>query len=223
MTQTPPGWYPEPDPGYAGPPGRVRYWDGTRWTEHVQDAAAPAPAPMFDYGPGPATTPDGQRLAGWWQRALAYLLDGFIAFPLLVLVASPVIASQWDSLHQWFSNVQTAASNGTPQPVNPPLLQFGSGPWFALSLSTLAANFLYQGVFLLWKQATPGKMIVGLRVRLRDSPGLPAGAVFARLGSTLLISLCFIVGFLDYLWPLWDDKNQALHDKLARTNVVRTR
>jgi len=28
---------------------------------------------------------------------------------------------------------------------------------------------------------------------------------------------------LDYLWPLWDDKNQALHDKLARTNVVLSR
>jgi uncharacterized RDD family membrane protein YckC len=28
---------------------------------------------------------------------------------------------------------------------------------------------------------------------------------------------------LDYLWPLWDDKKQALHDKVAKTNVVRTR
>jgi uncharacterized RDD family membrane protein YckC len=28
---------------------------------------------------------------------------------------------------------------------------------------------------------------------------------------------------LDKLWPLWDEKRQALHDKVARTNVVRTR
>jgi uncharacterized RDD family membrane protein YckC len=28
---------------------------------------------------------------------------------------------------------------------------------------------------------------------------------------------------LDGLWPLWDDKRQALHDKAARTNVVRVR
>jgi uncharacterized RDD family membrane protein YckC len=26
--------------------------------------------------------------------------------------------------------------------------------------------------------------------------------------------------YLDSLWPLWDKKNQALHDKVARTNVV---
>jgi uncharacterized RDD family membrane protein YckC len=28
---------------------------------------------------------------------------------------------------------------------------------------------------------------------------------------------------LDYLWPLWDDRNQAIHDKIAGTNVVRIR
>jgi uncharacterized RDD family membrane protein YckC len=28
---------------------------------------------------------------------------------------------------------------------------------------------------------------------------------------------------LDYLWPLWDDKSQAIHDKIAKTNVVRIR
>ena len=32
-----------------------------------------------------------------------------------------------------------------------------------------------------------------------------------------------IVGLLAALWPLWDDKRQALHDKLAKTQVVRTR
>jgi uncharacterized RDD family membrane protein YckC len=32
-----------------------------------------------------------------------------------------------------------------------------------------------------------------------------------------------LFSLLDSLWPLWDDKNQALHDKAARTNVVRVR
>jgi uncharacterized RDD family membrane protein YckC len=27
--------------------------------------------------------------------------------------------------------------------------------------------------------------------------------------------------YLDDLWPLWDAKKQALHDKVASTNVVR--
>lgn len=33
-----PGWYPDPD----GTPQRLRYWDGHRWTEHVQGAPAPS-------------------------------------------------------------------------------------------------------------------------------------------------------------------------------------
>jgi uncharacterized RDD family membrane protein YckC len=32
------------------------------------------------------------------------------------------------------------------------------------------------------------------------------------VGSLLII--------LNLLWPLWDDKRQALHDKIAATNVV---
>ena len=28
------------------------------------------------------------------------------------------------------------------------------------------------------------------------------------------------LSLLDGLWPLWDDKRQALHDKVAGTNVV---
>jgi uncharacterized RDD family membrane protein YckC len=28
---------------------------------------------------------------------------------------------------------------------------------------------------------------------------------------------------LDHLWPAWDGKKQAIHDKIARTNVVRSR
>jgi hypothetical protein len=32
-----------------------------------------------------------------------------------------------------------------------------------------------------------------------------------------------VYSLLDDLWPLWDGRRQALHDKVARTNVVRTR
>lgn len=34
------GWHPDP----AGVPGRLRWWDGERWTENVHDPAAAAPA-----------------------------------------------------------------------------------------------------------------------------------------------------------------------------------
>ena len=88
----------------------------------------------------------------------------------------------------------------------------------------------------MWKQATPGELIVGLRVRLRDRPGpMPLPTVAAALGGPVRpgrprLASCrssapsaAIYTLLDDLWPLWDDKNQALHDKIAKTNVVRLR
>jgi uncharacterized RDD family membrane protein YckC len=70
-------------------------------------------------------------------------------------------------------------------------------------------------------------MAVGISVRRSDRPG-PLDIVSAlrrRLISVLQIvplvsGLYFIVFLLDYLWPLWDDKRQALHDKVGATQVV---
>lgn len=85
--------------------------------------------------------------------------------------------------------------------------------------------------FLRWKQATPGKLITGLRVRRRETPGaLPWATILLRVGFVSALSLLsrvpvagilvVLVLLLNYLWPLWDSKKQALHDKVAGTNVV---
>jgi uncharacterized RDD family membrane protein YckC len=88
-------------------------------------------------------------------------------------------------------------------------------------------------------------LATGLRVRLRESPGrLPWDAVIIRVvvqtvlvsllmgvallsGSTAVLLLLFVAAsvfqLLNYLWPAWDARRQALHDKAAGTNVVRAR
>jgi uncharacterized RDD family membrane protein YckC len=92
-------------------------------------------------------------------------------------------------------------------------------------------RFVYEVGFLKGFAATPGKMVLGLQVRLRSRPGpLPWGTVLLRWFSQFgygLLSVIPFVGYvssvywlLDYLWPLWDGKRQALHDKAAATNVV---
>src|SRR5690606_39688034 len=55
--QTPPNWYPDPQN-----PALVRWWDGQRWTEHVQerDAAAPPPSPARAQVPAPAPAAPAQ-------------------------------------------------------------------------------------------------------------------------------------------------------------------
>lgn len=244
MTQIPAGWYPDPDPD--APPGArgQRYWDGARWTEHVEPprgAAAPYPAapsahaPMAPYAGGQplvATTPDGQRLAGWWQRVGAYVVDLLLLTPLVFLLSWPWMAEIVSAYGEVFREAMDASRTGGQAPDQAALLAEIAGPMLMVTLVGLAVNFVYNVGFLRWKAATPGKLALGLRVRLREVPGplswrtvllrwLGQNWYAAASGVPVLGSLLSVYPLLDVLWPLWDSKKQALHDKVAKTNVVR--
>jgi uncharacterized RDD family membrane protein YckC len=241
MTQIPAGWYPDPageqQPGADG----QRYWDGRQWTEHVHPVAPSpyagqygAPYAGAPYGPVERTTPDGQPLAGWWIRVGAYLLDGLIMAPISVLLGWPFVSRLWSAYVDFFDATMRAADRGAPAPSQTEILGDVLGPMIGIVAVSLVVNFVYNVGFLKWKQATPGKLIVGLRVRLRERPGpMSWGTVLLRwIGQNwnavfsfvpLVGSIAGLYPLIDDLWPLWDDKNQALHDKVAKTNVVRHR
>jgi uncharacterized RDD family membrane protein YckC len=72
-----------------------------------------------------------------------------------------------------------------------------------------------------------GKQIVGIRVVKDD--GQPVTFGFALLREVVVKGLLIgivsnltagIAGLLDGLWPLWDNTNQALHDKVVSTHVI---
>jgi uncharacterized RDD family membrane protein YckC len=198
---------------------------------------APAYAPMSPYagavGPGGPTTPDGQALSGWGRRAGALVIDWIV-----VTVATGLIGYRWVSeigsaYVDFFDEVMQSPGTGGAVPGQADLIQEIVGPVFALSLLMVAISFVYNVALWKWRAATLGQMAFGIKVRLREQPGpLSWGTVLLRwLGKQgyKLVALVPLVGILanlyallNYLWPLWDDKNQALHDKLAKTNVVRT-
>jgi uncharacterized RDD family membrane protein YckC len=71
---------------------------------------------------------------------------------------------------------------------------------------------------------TIGMMAVGIRcVRDESFAVVGYGKAFGRSLIELLLRITLIGFFLDYLWPLWDAKNQTLHDKAAKTVVLRSR
>lgn len=225
MTQIPAGWFPDPEPGQAD---RLRYWDGQLWTEHTH------PVTPGYAGPGGRvvkTTPDGAPLAGWWMRVGASVLDFLILTPIMVLAAVPVIASQWDSITENIRQSAEAFETGAPPPLDPEIFSVGSPSWVALIVVLGGISVTYTLGFWRWKQATPGKLILGLRIRRREAAGpMPWSTMLIRFAVVNVLILTgdnqvlywTVFGFLllNYLWPLWDDKNQALHDKAARTNVV---
>ena len=239
MTQTPASWYPDPDPA-AARRSSLRYWDGTAWTAHVHTATA-AVAPT-----GP-TTPDGEPLAGWWWRVLAYVIDSII---LSIATSVFSIPAQIEMQREMQRSMEEFAREVEANPEQTPDFGFFFDDMvgvmqdnaFWLTVPSVVVFALYFGGFLRWKGATPGKLMLGMRVRLRDRPGtLPWSSILSRMlvqfgvswtffvlayvtGSGSLVVLAVFVSvamLIDPLWATWDDKRQTLHDKLAATNVVR--
>ena len=174
-------------------------------------------------------TPDGALLASWGRRFGAYLIDGLI-------VGAVWLSLSWRWLEGYFEDlidrVEDAVGSGTISP-SPFFGTFKSwGDLVVIVLIGIATFILYHAAFLrLADGASLGKKALGIRVRLRERDGqLPWSAISKRLLVQLtpdfaaliplLGSLVVICAWLDGLWPLWDAKSQALHDKWPGTNVV---
>jgi uncharacterized RDD family membrane protein YckC len=93
-----------------------------------------------------------------------------------------------------------------------------------LAIVVEAAYFTYM---LSQRGQTVGNMAVGTRVvDARTGGPISPGRALGRWAAQVLfgigVFLLFIPLLLDYLWPLWDPRNQTLHDKIASTVVVRS-
>jgi uncharacterized RDD family membrane protein YckC len=103
--------------------------------------------------------------------------------------------------------------------------------WIVAGLIYVAAVALYAPLLMArggeHNGQTWGRQIVGIRVVRDNGEQLSLGTAFVR--ETLVKWLLFgtIGGFfflptlLDWLWPLWDGENRALHDFIVSTHVVR--
>lgn len=232
---SPAGWHLDPLPPDPGQPPLLRYWDGERWTEHTSPAPAQQYAGQYGapYGAAVPTTPDGVPLASWAQRLGAYVIDVLILSGLSLVLWIPFLPTLVDSFKDFIDESERATENGAAQPS---LYAQTDLIWVfvAVTLLSLVLGLVWQVVWLRRRGATPGKLALGLRVRLRETPGqLSYGTILKRWLAQSGVGIFGLVPFvgiltgiynlLNGLWPLWDDKNQALHDKFARTNVVRTR
>ena len=90
-------------------------------------------------------------------------------------------------------------------------------------------NFVIEAIYLIVLVGGSGQTIgcraLGTKVVAADGRSqVGYGKAAVRwIVQIILFVLFFIPGLIDLLWPLWDDKNQSLHDKAAGTLVVRVR
>lgn len=204
--------------GYDSPQ-RGQGQPGGQWPTHGQGPGSLA-GQQLGWQARPATTPDGVPLSGWWLRVGARVLDQIFTFVLSLPLTGWFLYRYIDGAVKWANDLAAQSASGSAPVVAIP-------PWsiyqyvFAAVIIQLVIAGAYEVFFLSRSGATPGKKIVGISVRLRDQAGPPPmKAVLVRTGCFLGMQLFNIAYLLDVLWPLWDDKKQAIHDKAAATNVV---
>jgi uncharacterized RDD family membrane protein YckC len=169
-------------------------------------------------------------LAEWWQRLLARLVDDIILViltgPLWVIALLPLfrriqrLADQYPDLSQ--PAAAQAFNNSVSQMTTGMIgtfLLIGAG----IGLISFGYDWLQHG---LWGQ-TIGKRVMGTKVVTADTRSPISGhAACGRAAVYALVPAVPSVGGLFALinesWLLWDPRRQCLHDKAARTVVVKT-
>ncbi|OFE17987.1 hypothetical protein BA895_12605 [Humibacillus sp. DSM 29435] len=185
--------------------------------------------PQYPGAPGAANwmhsikvTSDGVPLASWGRRLGAWLIDGVILVILTYIGARVFVPSYLDTVQQFVDaagNQDQAAMNALVSQLTSESAKAGLLSWVITAVYCIA--------FWTTTAQTPGKMAVGISVRRAGQPG-PLDlltSVRRRLISIVQIlpvvgGIYFLIFLIDYLWPLWDDKRQSLHDKVAQTQVV---
>src|SRR3954451_4022943 len=175
---TPPA---QPQYGQYAPPQQPQQPQYGQYAGPQQYGQAPYGQPQYGHpqqqgygypGKRPNTTPDGQLLSGWWRRVFARIIDsiivGIIGLPLTGYFYYKYSQVLWD----YFKTTMDAAEAGTPTTTTslPPEVYKWMIPAVLIGL---VMSFVYEYLFLTKKGATPGKMVLGIAVRLRDVPGNP--------------------------------------------------
>lgn len=228
-------------PGQQGQQGRQGQPSGTSDQSSAFPEVPQAPAqygqqfpqaPAAGYGSAPqaswmhnlSTTADGVPLASWGRRFAAWLIDGVILVVVSAILISVFVPGYTDAITRF---VDLMSSGVTDQAQIQRAVEALAGPAQGAALVTWLWTSAYSILFWVTTAQTPGKMALKISVRRADRPG-PLDIVTAlkrRALSVLqiipLVSAVWgLIFLLDGLWPLWDNKKQALHDKIGGTQVV---
>ncbi|WP_369978979.1 RDD family protein [Xanthomonas bundabergensis] len=179
------------------------------WTTPVADAAVHSPyaAPSASTAETSHFVAGGEVVqAGFWKRTAAYLIDGMLVGMVAQVIQFAIMLG--------FFGFSGLGGGSTPN------FNTASGivMLVLVYLVPLAMSALYFGLFhASTKQATLGKMAVGIKVVRGDGSRISVARGIGRYFGFLLSSLTIFIGFL---MAAFTERKQALHDMLCDTLVV---
>ena len=171
--------------------------------------------------------PNGQPLASFGDRLLAYLLDILILALATTVLTIPAVIAMFVIISDAARRVETDPVTGEilsePDPFSVMLPIVGI--FLALLVLSLAISYVYYVEMMYKRASTVGKRVMKLRIiRLDDSrePLTRGIAVRRWVVGHLVGGFVPFFSYLDGFWQLWDKPfQQCLHDKWANTVVVK--
>lgn len=177
---------------------------------------------------------DGRPYAGWLRRVAAFILDALI----VGIIATPFSLGTFNNVEPtwqaWLVSLSQAIESGAASSSWPAMPAPVVSAMSTIALITAVITLVYEIALVSKFGATLGMRLLGFRVRQVGRTGPPNWLVVMRRTFLKHITTFFsgipVLGPLasgftaaNYLWPLWDQNRQALHDKFATTEVVRVR
>jgi uncharacterized RDD family membrane protein YckC len=149
--------------------------------------------------------------AGFWLRVVAAIIDG-----VLLGVVNSVIGAFFGG------GIAAAVAQIKPgEEVSSATIMAIFGAVGTMILITLAIQFVYFAYLeSSEKQATVGKMVLGLKVTDMSGQRISFGRAAGRFLGKFLSSMILGIG---YIMAGFTEKKQALHDMVAGTLVVRAK
>lgn len=153
-----------------------------------------------------SATPRPVSYSGFWKRVAAYLIDAIILSVMELLILLPFLGLLGIGL---FTTDMEDLSTGF-------ILALITTYLGAIVL-TFMCGWLYFAILETMKQATPGKMIVGIKVTDMNGNAITFGRATGRYFAKIISSLTFGVG---YIMTAFTQQKQALHDIISGCLVV---
>ena len=163
--------------------------------------------------PAPYASGGSYRLAGWWSRVAASLIDGLIVgvggILLMVLLGATFSVG-------FFAGDEIG------------VVSLMAGLFIGFLAFAIVALLYAPWMMARTDGRTLGRMAMNIRVVRANGTPMTFGfamlrevavkwLLFGMVAGSLTFGLAY---FVDVLWPLWDEENRALHDILVDTRVV---